>query len=63
MNKPLTRRDFVYMYSPDPLLTKSQKVKRFLTNRKPLFWVCVVSLVYVALTATMQALDARGGVL
>lgn len=63
MKPTLTRRDFTYNYRPDPLMSTSQKVKRFFARRKPLFWACIGCMGYIALTALMQALDARGGAL
>ena len=63
MKPHLNRHNFTYNYRPDPLMSKSQKVKRFFARRKPLFWVCLGCVGYIVLTALMQALDARGGAL
>jgi hypothetical protein len=55
----MQRNEYGYIYTPDPLLTRRQKVQRFFQRRKPLFWTLVGVFGYIAITALIQTLDAQ----
>lgn len=58
MNPP--RTPYGYIYTPDPMLTRPQKVMRFFARRKPPFWAVFAMCILLAVYALAQHNDTRG---